>query len=53
MGPAEQEPAEKLIKSDDREWLLYLAGLNDGYSGEKLSALDDGDSARNTTATQD
>lgn len=52
-GPAEPETAEKLIKSDDREWLLYLAGLNDGYSGEELSALDDGDSARNTTATQD
>lgn len=30
-GPAEPDEAERLVKSDDREWLLYLAGLNDGY----------------------
>lgn len=28
-GPAEPDAAEKLIKSADREWLLYLAGLHD------------------------
>lgn len=32
-GPAEPETAEKLVKSDDREWLLRLAGLNEDYSG--------------------
>lgn len=32
-GPAEPETAEKLVKSEDRDWLLYLSGLNDDYEG--------------------
>lgn len=35
-GPAEPEAAEKLIKSLDRDWLLYLAGLNEEYDATSI-----------------